>query len=454
MTPPKSPVNTAEPLSPESKSVLKIVFVTLFLDLIGFSIIFPLFPAMLTYYLEREGESGLVGMVVNGLERFSQWAGSPTEFGIVVLFGGVLGSLYSLLQFVFAPILGSLSDRYGRRPILLFSISGLALSYFLWCFAGSFLLLIVARTIGGIMSGNISTATAVVADVTTPANRPRGMAIIGIAFGLGFILGPAIGGFSAALDLTQDLPALVKFGLNPFSAPALAALILSLANLAFVSLRFPETLRPSSALYDRPRRAINPLKLFRTYDYPGVTRTNWANFLFITAFAGMEFSLTFLAMDRLDYGPRQNAYMFLFVGLVLTLVQGGYVRRQSAKIGPKRMAVQGLATTIPGLLLVGLAQSSLVLYAGLFLMAVGSAQVIPCLTALASVYAPPHEQGRILGIYRSLGSLARGIGPLIACVLYWRLGAGMAYVLGAASLLAPLAVAASLPKPSRASAEA
>lgn len=164
----------------------------------------------------------------------------------------------------------------------------------------------------------------------------------------------------------------------------------------------------------------------------------------------MEFSLTFLAMDRLDYGPRQNAYMFVFIGLTIAVVQGGYVRRWSAMIGPQRMAVQGFMIAIPGLFVVAVAGSSGILYLGLLLMAVGSAQIIPCLTALASVYSPPEEQGRLLGVFRSMGALGRGIGPLLACVAYWQLGSQNAYFLGAASLGVPLLMAATLPKPDNA----
>ncbi len=419
------------------------MFITLFLDLIGFSIIFPLFPSMLTYYLEREGETGLLGSLVSSLERFTAFAGGPGEYGTVVLFGGVLGSLYALLQFVFAPVMGSLSDRYGRRPILIVSIAGVAVSYLLWIFADAFALLVASRLIGGIMSANISTATAVVADVTEERDRPRGMAIIGIAFGVGFIIGPAVGGFSALIDLPSLVPSLVPYGLNPFSAPALIALILAAVNFAFVVLRFEETLAGDSR--NRPRRTINPVKLFRTSEYPGVAQTSFTNFVFITIFSGMEFSLTFMAMDRFGYGPRENAVMFLFVGFVLAMVQGGYVRRRGADVGPRRMALHGLLFVAPGLAAVGLANNIYVLYFGLALMAVGSAQVIPCLTSLASVYAPASEQGRVLGVFRSLGSLARGVGPLIACVLYWQLGSVAAYEIGAVAMVIPAGLAVALP---------
>lgn len=434
-------------LDPRARDALKAVFITLFLDLVGFSIIFPLFPSMLTYYLEREGGQALVGAIVGALERFTAVAGGPSEIGIVILFGGVLGSLYSLLQFVCTPFIGVLSDRFGRKPVLMVSIAGIIVSYAIWFVAGSFSLLVLSRILGGIMSGNISTASAVVADVTSVRNRSKGMAIIGMAFGLGFVVGPAIGGFSAMVDLTEHFPSLVSYGVNPFSVPAFIAFILSVANLVFVATRFHETLSESSKSEGRIERSISLVKLFKVDQYPGVTRTSMANFLFITAFSGMEFSLTFLAMDRLDYSARDNAFIFLFVGFIIAGVQGGYVRRRSPIIGPRRMSVHGFIMLIPGLVLIGLAQSSALLFLGLFFMAAGSAQVIPCLTGLASSYAPAHDQGRVLGVFRSLGALARGIGPLIMCVLYWRLGSGPAYFLGAASIVAPMYLAAGLPAP-------
>ena len=437
---------SVDALDARARSVLKIIFVTLFLDLIGFSIIFPLFPSLLTHYMEVEGGEGLIGAIVGALQRITESAGGPTSIGVIVLFGGVLSSVYSLLQFIFSPIIGHLSDRFGRRPILLVSIAGIAISYLIWIFAGRFYLLILARILGGIMAANISTASAVVADITSPRNRAKGMAIIGMAFGLGFIIGPALGGFAAEVNLLERWPGLASYGINPFSVPAAIALLLSLANLLFVATRFTETLPKRRDDKQYVTRSINPLKLFETREYPGVAKTALTNFVFLSSFAGMEFALTFLAMDRLDYGPRENAYMFVFIGLTIALVQGGYVRRRSTVIGPQRMALHGFLCTIPGMFVVAIAGSSGMLYLGLFLMAVGSAQIIPCLTALASIYAPPEEQGRMLGVFRSLGALARAIGPLVACVAYWQLGSRNAYFLGAASLVIPLLMAATLPK--------
>ena len=440
-----------EKLSPRARSALGVVFVTLFIDLIGFSIIFPLFPQMLTFYRDASGGGGAFGLLHGWLTTLTAVAGSPEgEWGIIVLFGGLIGALYSLLQFLFAPLIGRLSDRYGRRPVLICGLTGVLLSHLVWVFAGSFELLLLSRLLGGVMSGNISTATAVVADVTTDRERSKGMAIIGVAFGLGFLVGPAIGGLLAGHDLTSTWPALAGWGINPFSLPAAVAALLAFINVWQLIFRFKETLPERIPDAQKVRRTANPFAIFHGYGYPGVTRTNLAYFLFFVAFSGMEFTLTFLATDRLGFGPRQNGMMFVFVGVISALIQGGYVRRMSPRLGSKRMALHGLAFSVPGMLLIGLggAQASLwFMFTGLALLAAGVAQTAPCLTALASVYGPPEEQGRVLGVFRSAGALARAIGPLAGSIAYWRLGGGYTYLFAGLFVLLPLAITYSLPAP-------
>ena len=230
----------------KGQQTLKIVFLTLFLDLVGFSIIFPLFPDLLDYYVPEGGSSGSKSILTQFLAPLYQLAElcshPDPKFITTVLFGGILGSLYSLLQFIFAPIWGSLSDTHGRKKILLITIAGLALSYLIWGLSGNFLVLIVSRIVGGVMGGNLSVATAVVADVTPKEKRTSGMAIVGIAFGLGFIMGPAIGGILGQFNLLESHPSLVTIGINPFSVTAFFSLLLSLINLTWVYLKFEETL--------------------------------------------------------------------------------------------------------------------------------------------------------------------------------------------------------------------
>lgn len=420
------------PMDANTKKILKVIFVTLFLDLVGFSIIFPLFPSLLDHYLLKNPNDPVLVFILDAIKWFSHVGGAPETVSPIVLFGGILAALYSLLQFFFAPIWGGMSDRVGRKPILLISIGGIGLSYVLWFFSGSFTLLVLARFIGGLMAGNISTATAVVSDITTEQNRSKGMAIIGIAFGIGFIFGPAIGGIASTINLTKYFPNLVPLGVNPFSMPALIAAVFSLVNFLMVWKNFPETLPPEKRGESARNRTSNILKLFQPLPEKNVNLTNLAYFVFLLAFSGMEFTLTFLAAERLGYTSMMNAYMFIFIGLTLAFVQGGFVRRKAHQIGEKRLTLMGLILLIPSLLVIGNAYSTATLYLGLFLTATSSAMIIPCLTSLVSIFSPKEIQGKSIGIFRSLGALARVLGPIIACVAYWKYGAAQPYFLSSA----------------------
>jgi MFS family permease len=434
---------------PATRSVLGLAFLTAFVDLAGFSILFPLFPALLEHYFTLEGEQSLIGRLVGVLRPL---AGEDGQAGFLVqtLFGGILGSLYSVLQFLFAPVWGALSDRIGRRPTLLITLAGTALSYLVWFFAGSFALLVVARLLGGMMAGNIATVSAVIADVTRAEERSRGMGILGAAIGLGFIFGPAIGGLAAGVDLAAGRPGLAALGVNPFSFAALLALALATFNLVWAAARFPETLSRETAGEGAHRRSVSLRTLFKPLAGPGaagVRRVNLIYFATFAAFSAMEFTLVFLAVQRFAFTPRQNALMFVFVGVLIALVQGGLIRRLAPRLGDRRLARTGLVLILPGFLLVGFAGSVALLYAGLACMAVGSAFVMPCLGGLVSRYAPADQQGRALGSFRSVGALSRAVGPIAGGLLYWRLGSAGPYVAGAIFLLLPIVLSLRLPEP-------
>ena len=433
-------------LSPSDRTVLKTMFLTLFVDLIGFSIIFPLFPNMLEYYKMVEGDTGLFGMIMGWISSIT---GTSEGKATLALFGGFLVFIYSFLQFIMAPVFGTISDRIGRRPVLLISISGIALSYALWFFSGSFLLLVISRLISGLMGSNITTATAAVSDITSEKTRSKGMAIIGIAFGLGFILGPAIGGISALLDLTKHIDGAADYGINPFSMPALIAFIITVWNFVFVLRKFPETLPPEKRGKGELHRTINPFKLFKVQNIPGVTIVIWVNFIFLSAFGAAENMLTFLTYETLDYGPGKNGMLFVFIGFVLAMVQGGYVRRKASDIGEDVVTKNGLKILVPGLLIVALAgywSSLTVLLIGLFFMAVGSAMAIPCLTSLVSFYTPAEDQGRVIGVYRSVGALGRTVGPIVGGLLYWKFQYAAPYIFAAVTIFLSLFILAKLPE--------
>lgn len=431
-------------MNPEAapRRVLGLAFLIVFLDMMGFSVLFPLFPSLLDHYLAQEGPDSVIGRLAASLSGLATDAnGEVNEVALHAFFGGVLGSLYSVLQFLFAPYWGRRSDLQGRRPVLLLTLAGTALSYVMWFFAGPFSVLILSRLLGGIMAGNVSTATAMVADVTEGKDRAKGMGMIGAGIGLGFVLGPAFGGLTAGWDLREALPAsLVSLGVNPFSGCALVALGISLLNLGLVSKRLPETLPVEQRGAEAAERTRSPFKALARIDSPAVRRTNVAYFVYLLAFAAMEFTLTFLAAERLDYGPMDNAKMFVFVGLTIALVQGGLVRRLAPKLGEAPLALAGMLLTLPGFLLVGTMTAAGQLYAGLALLAVGSAFVMPSLSALVSRLSPADTQGLSLGIFRSLGSAARAAGPILGGALFFGAASEAPYVLGAALLLVPIAL--------------
>lgn len=423
------------------RTPLGVIFVTLFLDLVGFSIIFPLFPAILEHYADDPLLLGVVDLL-----RGAFSIEDPGDPRVQALFGGFLGSLYSLLQFLASPFWGRLSDRVGRRPVLSWTVAGIGVSYLLWAVSGSFALLVVSRLIAGTMAGNIATATAAVSDVTTRADRAKGMGFIGAAFGLGFILGPAIGGTLSGIDITEILPASERFGANPFTACALGAGVLSLLNWIWIRRRFAETYPEEKRRKAEPRPMFPRIGLGPRFGV-AVSRVILGNFLLLLAFSGMEFTLAFLARDRYGWGPAGIAGMFVSIGLILAVVQGGLVRRLAPRFGERTLALAGLVLVAAGLGGIAAGTSLALFWTAITVLSVGSGLVLPTLSALVSLHAEEQVQGEVMGRFRSLGALARAIGPFAAALLYWRAGPEAPYWAGCAFLLLPLLLVARVPAP-------
>jgi len=403
----------------------------------------PLFPSLLDHYKKNDGPDGLFNFLDTRVKSFGIWIGVPEGQFNSVLFGGLLGSLFSFLQFVASPLIGGLSDHFGRRPLLLLSTTGVALSYALWVNASTFSLFVLARIVGGLSKGNVSLATAIITDVSTPKTRQKGMAMIGIAFSIGFLVGPLVGaGFAvwAKGKNSQDW----------FVYPASVALTLSILDLIYIVLKFKETLPQEKRLKSLDEAItqaftyINPVSLFKfesltnlKADEKAALRTIGRTFfLYLFLYSGLEFTLTFLTHLRFNFTSMDQGKMFLFIGTLMAIVQGGYVRR----IPPgkeKTMVLRGLLLIVPSFAIVGFAQNMWTLYLGLTLYALSTSVVVPCMTTLVSHYGNVSQKGIILGVFRSLGALGRALGPVAASVLYWMTGPEICYSIGGLGLIVP-----------------
>jgi MFS family permease len=423
------------------RRILGLIFLTVFMDIVGFSIIIPLFPHLLDHYIRTEGAAGTL---IGSLNSAAEWMGGDTVFKKTVLFGGLLSTLYSLLQFVFSPIWGALSDRLGRRRILTITLAGNALSYLLWIFAAQFWVVVVTRLVSGMMAGNIAVASAAAADITDEKERVKGMAVVGIAIGLGFVFGPVIGGLASSVQFAHGTVA-GSFGLNPFSVPAAIAASLALLNFLLVVKFFPETLAPERrASADAKRPSVFDLATVRS---SAVRRTSFANLVYQVAFTGMENTIVFLTLALFAYSPRDNAWLFLFNGACMIFAQG-LARQLVKRFGQRKVVILGMLIAAVAFVCVALiptptpatpspAWSEGAFYLGLGLISFATGLILPSVSALVSLYSGADEQGRNLGILRSAGSLARVIGPVTAALLYFHFGSHFWVYLGGALLMLP-----------------
>jgi MFS family permease len=403
------PETTAAPAAtagPRAAS-LGTLFLTVFLDLLGFGLVIPFLPGL----ARRLGAGDFVATIP--------------------------GAIFSVMQFVFIPIWGRLSDRVGRRPVLLWSIFASAAGMAMLGLAPTLVLVIAARAFSGIATANIAVAQAYIADVTPPEKRAGGMVIIGIAFGLGFILGPFAGGELsrfALLGREETLPAFVAAGL-------------SAVNFLFALRTLPESLPPERR-GRAPRRAV-PIDLaaFRAaVAVPGIGAAVAINFLFILWFAGMEQTFRLFTADRFGMSNAATGRVFGLVGIVSMVVQGGLVRRLAPRVGESRLVFAGLLVQSAAFALLGASPllgggALAALYTSAALIAAGNGLAQPSLPAFASRRATGTTQGLTLGTLQSASALARAVGPLVGGALYRWVDPPAPYFAGAIGLLVAAIIA-------------
>ncbi len=360
------------------RSPLIVIFTTVFIDLVGFGIVIPVLP----FYAE--------GTAFNATPRTV----------------GLLFASYSLMQLIFSPILGGLSDKYGRRPVLLLSIIGTGIGFLILGLATTILMLFTGRILDGITGGNISTAQAYIADVTTEENRAKGMGLIGAAFGLGFIFGPAIGGI------------LSGWGIH---VPFFFAAALCFANALLLYFTLPETVTADHPAKNRAGGGRSLREVGRALRQPKLAFVLVIYFLFIVAFSIMTTSFSLYTMFRFGYDAQHTGYLFAYVGLIAVIIQGGLIGRLVKRFGELPLVMVGalcFAISLFAVPFVGPAAgglAGLLIGGGVFSM--GNSLATPALTSLASKSAGPAQQGVVLGVTQSTASLARAVGPTLAAVL-------------------------------------
>lgn len=364
-------------MAEKKQAALGFIFVTLLIDIIGLGIIIPVMPKLI---------SGMIG----------------GTFGEAAKYGGWMIFAYSIMQFLFAPVLGNLSDRYGRRPIILISLFGLGIDYIFLALAPTIGWLFVGRIIAGICGASFTTGQAYIADVSPPEKRAQNFGMIGVAFGLGFIIGPVVGGLLGQLG-----PRI----------PFVAAAILSLLNFLYGYFILPESLAKDQRRKFELKRA-NPIgSLVALRKYPIISGLVISLVCVYIAAHSVQSTWAFFTMEQMHWDEAMVGYSLGFVGIVIAIVQGGLIRIIIPKLGQKRSVYFGLALYGIGLLLFSFATKGWMMFAFIVPYCLGGI-CGPALQAIMSSQVPSNEQGELQGALTSLISVTSIIGPPLMTNLF------------------------------------
>lgn len=347
------------------KKSFLVIFLIVATELIGFGLIIPVLPQLAAQF------------------ETNRWL------------LGVLMASYSFAQFLAAPLLGSLSDKWGRKPILVASKLGTVAAYALLAYANTFTLFLIARLIDGFTGGNISVARAYITDITTPENRPKGMAIIGISFGVGFIIGPALGGLVYATPDGQWLASIVAGSLS------LMAAVLTM-------LLLDESKKVSKSSESQPL-----LPVFKQIWNQSSIRLICITYcIYMIVFSGFETSFSMYTDALFGFTAKQNSQLFFYIGLLALFIQGSISRKASPKL--RQFTLFGFAAVSIGFWCLSVSGSLPTLLASLAILSLGISLINSYLPSLLSLYCPDDQRGQVMGVYEGIGSLSRVIGPMLA----------------------------------------
>ncbi|MGB5288633.1 MAG: MFS transporter [Ignavibacteriaceae bacterium] len=372
----------------KNKSALSLIFLTVFIDLLGFGILIPILPSF-----------------------------AVKELGVDETAIGIAIALYSFVQFIFNPILGKYSDKYGRKPVIVLCLFINALGYIIFAFTSSYIILLVSRIVAGIGGSSIGVAQAYIADVTTKENRSKGMGMIGSAFGLGFVFGPLIGGFLSKLGYMET---------------GLAAASFSFIAFIVTIILLPESLPDRSGFVDTKRRLLNIDAILKAFKNPSLAILISLFFILTFSFANIYGTFALLGLQVYGFSDLQNGYMFGIIGLSSAIVQGGLIGPITKLLGKKRILYIGSFIIMITLAIIPYAGNFLWLAIDGIFLSLGTGMLQPTLLSLISEVTSEAEQGITLGVNQSLSALARMFGPLWGGFAFEFFGYPFPFLTGAA----------------------
>jgi multidrug resistance protein len=372
----------------KNKSALSLIFLTVFIDLLGFGILIPILPSF-----------------------------AIKELGVDETAVGMAIAIYSLVQFIFNPVLGKLSDKHGRKPIIVLCLFINALGYVIFAFTTSYLVLLVSRIVAGVGGSSIAVAQAYIADVTTKETRSKGMGLIGSAFGLGFVFGPLIGGFLSKLGYMET---------------GLGAAAFSFIAFIVTMIFLPESNVERAEIVETKRRIFNTDAIIKAFKNPSLAILITLFFILTFSFANFYGTFALLGIQVYGFTDLQNGYMFGIVGLSSAMVQGGLIGPITKLLGKKRILFVGSFLIMVTLAIIPYAGNFLWLAVDSIFLSLGTGMLQPTLLSLISEVASDAEQGITLGVNQSLSALARMFGPLWGGFTFEYFGYPFPFLTGAA----------------------
>ncbi|KAJ5726546.1 Major facilitator superfamily domain-containing protein 10 [Penicillium malachiteum] len=421
---------------PQRKQVLKVLMISLLLDLISFTFILPLFPSLLSFYRAQDpSPNSLLNRIFHYLNAYKNSFARPIDSRYdIVLLGGALGSLFSLLQAFAAPVIGHLSDKHGRRRALLVAMIGNILSVTLWVSATDFRTFLASRVVGGLSEANVQLANAIVADVTDEAHRGASMALVGACFSIAFTFGPLLGAGLSTVDIVAA---------NPFITAALVSLVLIVLETLYIWACLPETHPRFTSLTQESGESKTTPVNGKPSDSDSSSKPHTNNpavlnaihFVFLLPFSGLEFSLPFLTTTlyagiTTSSPAALNGRLLSMMGLIASLLQGTLVRR----LPPLVTVRAGVVACALSFFCLARISSVSGLYAAGALLAVTSATVVTGLNSLGSFEARDANRGAVMGRLRGWGQAGRATGPILFCSLFWWAGREAAYTVGGVAM--------------------